>query len=146
MLNSSFEREKYLTFTMPYFFGPNVFVSKKGLPFMQDLASLGDMTLGVVSGYRLLEEIPRYYPDIKIKVLSSEEEGLIAVDQGKVDVYVGSLYSINLSIKQLNLQALKINGWISIQDKLRIGFTKSKTDLVPILRPLKIITLNLISI
>lgn len=132
MLNSSVGREKYLAFTIPYFFGPNVLVSKKDMPFMQDLTSIGNMTLGVVSGYRLLEEIPLYYPEIKIKVLSSEEEGLIAVDQGTVDVFVGSLYSINSSINQLNLRSLKINGWISLQDKLRIGFTKSNAHLIPI--------------
>lgn len=132
MLNSSLEREKYLAFTMPYFFGPNVLVSKQEVPFMQGLNSLGNMTLGVVSGYRLLEEIPLYYPDIKLKVVSDESEGLIAVEQGIIDVYVGSLYSINLTINQLNLHSLKINGWIALQDKLRIGFTKSNADLIPI--------------
>ncbi len=132
MLNSSIEREKYLAFTMPYFFGPNVLVTKKDVPFMQDLPAVGDMTLGVVSGYRLLEEIPLLYPDIRIKVLPSEKSGLKAVEQGKVDVFVGSLYSINLSINQLNLTSLKINGWISLQDKLRIGFIKSNANLVPV--------------
>jgi len=132
MLNRSIEREKYLSFTMPYFFGPNVLVSKKDVPFMQDLASVGNLTLAVVSGYRLLEEIPLYYPEIKIKIVSSEDEGLVAVEQGDVDVYVGSLYSINLTLNQLNLRALKINGWISLQDKLRIGFTKSNANLIPI--------------
>jgi diguanylate cyclase (GGDEF)-like protein len=132
LINSSAEREKYLAFTMPYFFGPNVLVSSKDLPFMQDLTAIGDMTLAVVSGYRLLEEIPLYYPDIKIKVVSSEKEGLIAVEQGEVDLYVGSLYSISLNINQLNLSSLKINGWISLQDKLRIGFTKHNAHLIPI--------------
>lgn len=132
MLNSSAEREKYLTFSLPYFFGPNVLVTKDGMPFIQDLTAIGDMTLGVVSGYRLLEEIPMYYPEIKIKVLSSEEAGLLSVNQGDIDAFVGSLYSINLSINTLNLQSVKINGWISLQDKLRIGFTKPNAHLTPI--------------
>ena len=132
MLNSSVEREKYLAFTIPYFFGPNVLVTKKDMPFMQDLTAIGNMTLGVVSGYRLLEEIPLYYPGIKIKVLSSEDTGLIAVEEGEIDVFVGSLYSINSTINHLNLKSLKINGWISLQDKLRIGFTKANAHLVPI--------------
>jgi diguanylate cyclase (GGDEF)-like protein len=132
MLNSTAEREKYLAFTMPYFFGPNVLISNKDMPFMQDLTAIGSMKLGVVSGYRLLEEIPLYYPGIEIKVLSSEEAGLVAVEQGEIDVYVGSLYSTNLSIKQLQLDSLKINGWISLQDKLRIGFTKSNAHLIPL--------------
>jgi diguanylate cyclase (GGDEF)-like protein len=132
MLNSTAEREKYLTFTMPYFFGPNVLISNNDMPFMQDLTAIGSMKLGVVSGYRLLEEIPLYYPGIEIKVLSSEEAGLVAVDQGEVDVYAGSLYSTSLSIKQLQLKSLKINGWISLQDKLRIGFTKPNAHLIPL--------------
>ena len=131
MLNSSVEREKYLAFTMPYFFGPNVLVTKKDIPFMQDLTAIGNMTLGVVSGYRLREEIPMYYPGINIKVLSSEKAGLIAVEQGEIDVFVGSMYSINLSLNQLSLKSLKINGWISLQDKLRIGFTKINAHFIP---------------
>ncbi len=99
---------------------------------MQDVNAIGDLTLGVVSGYRLLDEIPRYYPGVNIQVVPSEKDGLIAVEQGKIDVYVGSLYSINLRIQELELESLRINGWISIQDKLRIGFTKPNQALVPI--------------
>mgnify|MGYP003920163267 CR=1 FL=1 len=132
MLNSSAEREKYLSFTLPYFFGPNVLVSKNDIPFMQDVSAIGDLSLGVVSGYRLLDEIPLYYPGVNIHVVHSEEAGLVAVEQGVLDVYVGSLYSTNLLIQQLELTSLRINGWISIQDKLRIGFTKPNEALVPI--------------
>jgi diguanylate cyclase (GGDEF)-like protein len=132
MLNRTAERERYLNFTIPYFFGPNVLISNKDMPFMQDLTAIGTMTLGVVSGYRLLDEIPLYYPEIKIKILSSEEEGLIAVEKGEIDVYVGSLYSTNASINQLKLTSLKINGWIFLQDQLRIGFTKNKSHLIPL--------------
>lgn len=132
LLNSSVERESYLAFTMPYFFGPNVLVSKNHIPFMQDLSAIEDMTLGVVSGYRLLEEIPLYYPGVNIEVVPSEQQGLEAVEKGTIDVYVGSLYSINQIIEQRNFTSLKINGWISIQDKLRIGFTKPNAHLVPI--------------
>lgn len=132
MLNSSIEREKFLTFTIPYFFGPNVLVSKADIPFMQDVDSVGDMTLGIVSGYRLLEEIPKYYQNVNIKVVESEEAGLLAVENGLIDVFVGSLYSISLSLQQLKLKSLRVNGWISIQDKLRIGFTKKNEDLVSV--------------
>ncbi|WP_412971869.1 diguanylate cyclase [Glaciecola sp. MF2-115] len=132
LLNSSVERENFLSFTIPYFIGPNVLVSKKDIPFMQDLGAVGELTLGVVEGYRLVEYISRFYPDIKIQTVASEEDGLIAADKGLVDVYVGSLYSINLTINKLNLRYLKINGWISLQDQLRIGFTKPNAHLVPI--------------
>ncbi|GAA0811090.1 diguanylate cyclase [Colwellia asteriadis] len=131
MLNRTTEREKFLSFSMPYFFGPNVLVSKPNIPFMQGLPAIGDMTLGVVSGYRLLEEIPRNYPKMKLKIMDSEAQGLKAVEQGEIDVYAGSLYSINLTINQLELETLKINGWISLQDQLRIGFTKANAHLIP---------------
>ncbi len=132
MLNRSEEREKFLSFTMPYFFGPNVLVTQNNESFLQDLPAIGELTLGVVSGYRLLEEIPRYYPDINIVVLESELDGLLALNSGKIDVYVGSLFSINALMSQHNFNHLKINGWISIQDKLRIGFRKDQQSLIPI--------------
>lgn len=84
------------------------------IPFMQDVKAIGDMSLGIVSGYRLLEEIPKYYPNANIKVVASEEAGLLAVEEGSLDVFIGSLYSINLSMERLQLNDLRVNGWISI--------------------------------
>jgi hypothetical protein len=40
---------------------------------MQDVGAIGDLSLGVVSGYRLLDEIPLYYPSVNIHVVHSEE-------------------------------------------------------------------------
>lgn len=133
MLNHSPEREKYLSFTMPYFFGPNVLVTKKNRAFLQDLSSIGNARLGIVQGYRLQEEISRYYPTIKLVEMSSEVAGLKALDNGVIDVYVGSMFSVNARLNQLGLQSLRINGWISIQDALRIGVAKEHSALVPIL-------------
>lgn len=130
MLNSSQAREKYLSFSIPFFFGPNVFVTKKDQEFLQDFSSLGDLKLGVVSGYRLLETISQYYPWINVVQVPSEEEGLKALNNEEVDVYVGSLFSINLRLEQLALEDLKINGWTSVPDQLRIGFTKENEHLV----------------
>ncbi len=132
LLNRSEHRETYLAFSLPYFFAPNVLVTDKSTPFIQDLVSVGNKRLGVVRGYRLAEEIPLYYPELTVIKFDSESEGLSGLEQGKVDVYVGSLFSVNAKLRQLGFDDLRINGWISRQDELRIGFAKQNAYLLPV--------------
>ncbi|WP_404341474.1 diguanylate cyclase domain-containing protein [Pseudoalteromonas mariniglutinosa] len=130
MLNRSEEREQYLAFSLPYFFGPNVLVTKSDIPFLQDLSALGDRKLGVVAAYRLAEIIPQFYPNINRVLYNSEEEALHALDQDEIEVYVGSLLSVNMRLQQHGLTELKINGWVAMQDELRIGVIRSKQYLI----------------
>lgn len=132
LLNRSEERDKQLLFTRPYFFGPNVLVTNGDQEFIPDLNAVGDLRLGVVEGFRLVDEVERYYPHINMTVVPSEVEGLKALDSGDIDVYVGSLLTVNLRLNELGLTSLRINGWISIQDELRVGIVKSKPELVGI--------------
>ncbi len=132
LINRSEEREKQLLFTRPYFFGPNVLVTKKDQGFIPDLNAIGDLTLGVVQGFRLVEEVKRYYPNINVHLVMSETEGLKDLAAGTIDVYVGSLLTINSRLKELELTSLRINGWISTQDELRVGIIKSRPELVSV--------------
>lgn len=124
MLNRSDEREQYLSFSLPYFFGPNVLVTTNIQDYVQNLSSVGDQSVGVVKGYRLVNYIDRFHPNINKTLLSSEQEGLQKLAQGDIDVYVGSLLSITNKLKQPQFDQLKINGWIAVQDELRIGVIK----------------------
>ncbi len=132
LINRSEEREKQLLFSRPYFFGPNVLVTDRKQAFIPDLSTIGDLTLGVVEGFRLVEEVQRYHPDIDISLVSSEVEGLQKLDDGDIDVYVGSLLTVNARLRELGLSSLKVNGWTAIQDELRVGIIKSRPELTKV--------------
>lgn len=134
ILNRSEQRDKYLTFTLPYFFSSNVLVTKSAHPYIQSFNSLGAAKLAVVSNYRLSDYIDKYHPTINKFNVVNEFEGLKAVNEGELDVYVGSLLSITSKLQQIPGHQLKINGWVALQDELRIGVTKQHaTTLVPLL-------------
>ncbi|SEA50316.1 diguanylate cyclase [Alkalimonas amylolytica] len=133
MLNRSSEREQYLVFSDVYFRSPNVLVSLREQPFLQSLDNIGERSLAVPEGYRLLEYLAMHYPEIPIVLVQSEADGLTAVASGRADLFIGSLYSINALIQQQALYQMKIAGWVGLEDELRLGVITGLEPLIPVL-------------
>ncbi len=133
MLNRSPEREEYLHFTGVYFRSPNVLVSLREQPFLQSLDNIGDRSLAVPEGYRLLEYLANYYPQTQVLPVDNEASGLAAVAAGRADLFIGSLYSINALIQQQGLYHLKIAGWVGLEDELRMGVTAELAPYIPLI-------------
>lgn len=131
LLNITPERERYLLFSDSYFEAPNVLVSLKSEPFLQGFENIGNRSLIVPSGYRLVEYIQQYYPNVRLLFASSEKDGLEKVARGEADVFVGSMFSVNAYIQQKGLTELKISGWGGPPDELRFGVVKSQGELIP---------------
>ena len=131
MLNRTEERNPYLTFSQVYFYAPNVMVARKDQPFLQNFEHVDPRVMAVAAGYRLHEYLRNHYPQIKTLAVSTERDGLQAVADGRADLFVGSLYSINAYIQQDSLHDLKISGWGGPQDELRIGLTHDVANLLP---------------
>jgi diguanylate cyclase (GGDEF)-like protein len=123
LLNRTPAREEYLLFTQPFFFGPNVMVSNEENSFLHGYENIGDRRLGVVENYRNAEYIATYYPNIDLHVLASEGEGLEKVLSGELDLFIGSMLSINVQIQNRGLHSLRIVGWAEPQDKLSMGIS-----------------------
>lgn len=133
MLNRSASRDQYLQFSDVYFRSPNVLVSRRQQPFLQSIENIGNRSLAVPRGYRLLEYIQRYYPQTPLVLVENEPAGLEAVASGKADLFIGSLYSINSQVQQKSLYQLKIAGWVGLEDELRFGITKDYQKLIPLI-------------
>jgi diguanylate cyclase (GGDEF)-like protein len=133
MLNRSASRDQYLQFSDVYFRSPNVLVSLRQQPFLQSIENIGNRSLAVPRGYRLLEYIKRYYPQTPLVLVENEPAGLEAVASGKADLFIGSLYSINSQVRQKSLYQLKIAGWVGLEDELRFGITKDQQQLIPVI-------------
>ena len=131
MVNQSPNRNQYLDFSDVYFSAPNVLVSLKDQPFLQGFANVGSRSLAVTRHYRILEYIETYFPNIKTINVDNEQQGLNYVAEGKSDLFVGSMLSVNNYIQQRELYDLKITGWAGPEDKLRVAVTKPYNYLLP---------------
>lgn len=133
MLNKTPKREEYLSFSDVYYRSPNVLVSLRDQPFLQDFSGLKGKTLGVVKNYRITEYIEQYFPDINKVYVSSEDEGLSKVSEKQVDIFVGSMLSLNAKAQQYGYGNLKVAGWAGPEDKLRVGVIKGQEALLPLI-------------
>lgn len=133
MLNHSDDREQYLSFSDVYFRSPNVLVSMRREPFLQNMENIGNRSLAVPKGYRLIEHIQRYYPLTPVLLVENEAAGLKSVSEGKADLFVGSLYSVNRHVQQNDMYQLKVAGWLGLEDELRIGVIHKHQALLPLL-------------
>ncbi|MDP5040513.1 MAG: transporter substrate-binding domain-containing protein, partial [Paraglaciecola sp.] len=129
MLNASPEREKYLLFTRPFFVGANVLVSDSEQGFLQGYENIGEQMLGTVSNYRQAEYVKNYYPNIKLKLVETELAGLKSLASGEIDLFVGSLLSINAQIQKSGFSNLRIAGIAEPQDMLGMGVAGNDTEL-----------------
>lgn len=133
MLNKSDYRKQFLDFSLPYFEAPNILVARSGSPVLQGYAGIGDRLVGVVKGYRQVEYISRYYPEIRMTLISNEREGLVRLSNGDFDVMVGSLMSVNTHINNQNLNNLVIVGYAEPLDSLSFGVNKASGYIIPAL-------------
>lgn len=130
MLNRSPEREHYLRFTRPFFVGANVLVSQVEQPFFQGYENIGNQVLGAVAKYRQAEYVKTYYPHIKLKLVENELEGLRLLTDGEIDLFVGSLLSVNALIQNNGLSNLRIAGLAEPQDQLSMGVSNDDIELL----------------
>ncbi|GGP48709.1 diguanylate cyclase [Shewanella saliphila] len=130
ILNQTPKRDEYLSFSDIFFKSPNVLVSLKTQPFLQGFEHIGQRTLAIPKDYRLVEYIQQFYPHINTVLTKTERDGLEKVANGDVDVFVGSMFSVNAYIQQHGLTSLKIAGWGGPEDELRVGVIHAKKDLL----------------
>ena len=125
MLNRSPERETYLLFTQPYFVGPNVLVGNSEQTFLQGYENIGKQVVGVVKKYRQAEYLRNYYPHIELLAVDNELAGIRLLSEGKIDLFAGSLLSVNKLLQNEGLADLQIVGIAEPQDQLGMGVANS---------------------
>lgn len=130
MLNLSPEREKFLLFTQPYFNGTNVIVSRDEYNFIQSYENIGSQKLGAVASYRQAEYIANHYPEIDLHLVANETQGLQLLAEGQIDLFVGSLLSMNVKIQKNGFNNLHISGLAGPQDLLAMGVSNQNTALL----------------
>ncbi|TDR18516.1 diguanylate cyclase domain-containing protein [Marinicella litoralis] len=133
ILNKTTEREEFLYFSEVWYRAPNVLLSLKDEPFLQGLENIENRTVAMTEGYRITEYVLKHYPDINASLVANEVEGINAVINNEVDVFIGSMLSTNNYIQSNGYDEIKIAGWAGPEDLLRVGVTKQNQALIPII-------------
>lgn len=133
MLNESPSRKANMSFSQSYFTSTNVLYALSEGPLLAGFSSLTTQSIAVVKDYRLHYFLRDNFAFISIKPVLNESEGLALLDDGKVDLFVGSFYSSNQLIHDKAYRNLKIVGITELDDKLKVGVAKSHEFLIPII-------------
>jgi len=133
-LNQTPARDKWLIFTEPIFYDPNVFVTREEHPFIADPKNLSNESIALPRNTMVEERIRREYPNLKVIGTTSEEEAVGLVSDKKADMTMRSLIVAAYAIKKEGLFNLKIAGQLpEYSNKLRIGVLKNEQILRDIL-------------
>lgn len=113
-------RRAYLKFTTPYYAEPLVIVTKNTNDYILDFESVIDKEFAIVKENSFTEKLIQKYPDIKLRYVSSIEEGLQDVENGKYHGYIDVLMSCSYALKSKSNDNLRITG--QFYDKVKLSF------------------------
>ncbi|MEJ2247304.1 MAG: transporter substrate-binding domain-containing protein, partial [Acidobacteriota bacterium] len=127
------EREKFLNFTKPFISFPIVVATlKKGL-FVDSLSDLKGLRVGVVKGQFTHNLLETEHPDLELTTFENLTDGLVSLDDKKVDAFVDNLGSIIYQIDKQGLENIKIAAPTNYRYELSIGVRKDWPELVRLL-------------
>jgi len=126
------ERAKHLIFTDPIISFSTAIVTRKNSFFADSLTSLNGRTLALVEGYAVYELVLRDYPEINIITVPTMEEGLLRVNKGEMDAFMGVIAVINPYIENNDLDNLVISSFTEYKLDMSMAFRKGLEPLVEI--------------
>ncbi len=136
------QREKYLHFTTPYASMPLAIVVQNEREDIQTINDLKGKIVALNKGSYLHEWLVTNYPEIKLKLMTSNDLSLEEVSFSKVDAYIGNVAVSTYIIKTRYLSNLKIVGRIeNMNTDVSIAIAKENKILQSIIEK----TLNSIS-
>ncbi len=104
------EREKFWTFTRPYMKIPVVIIANADVTYIADIRELEGKKVAVVDGYAVADWIPRDFPTIELVRVKTVQEGLQALQRGKVFACIDNMLVAGYYMAKLKMTSLKIAG------------------------------------
>ncbi|MBF0195683.1 MAG: transporter substrate-binding domain-containing protein, partial [Magnetococcales bacterium] len=89
-ISKNSEREKYLNFTDPYFNVRYAILTNNKNESIKSLEDLDGHTVAIEIGYRLVEQLKKNNPKIRIIQVKDTQKALKMVSWGQADAYVGN--------------------------------------------------------
>ncbi len=127
-LNQTPLRDEWLLFTDPYFFDPNVLITRNEHDYISDLSGFSGEVMVLPEGTSIEERIRNDYPNLIILKAKSETEDFRMVEDGRAHMTLRSLTMAAYTIKKGGWFNLKISGEIpDYTNQMRIGVVKDKS-------------------
>ncbi len=126
------DRETYMIFSKPYLEIPLVMATKTDAPFIDKITSITDRQIGMVKGYAFNELLRNKYPTMKVVDVTSVQDGLEKVVEGKIFGFIGTLATVGYSIQRHFTGELKVSGKFDERWKLGVGARKDEPLLAQI--------------
>ena len=128
--------ENYLSFTKPYLSVPMVMVTRaNGGSSIKTFDDLSNKIVSVNRDSYINEWLEARYPDIKLKLSTSNKESLEMLSFGEVDAYIGNLAVTTYIINKYLLNNLKVVGRVNeLNTSLSVAIDKDKPLLFSIVK------------
>lgn len=126
------ERKKHFNFSKPYVTSPLAIVTSIHQPFVPDIESIGNRTIGLVRDYAFVDLLKRDYPELKIIEVDNIKQGLELVRKNQLYGMVGSLSAMGYAINQKYVGTLKISGTFKEQWALGVAVRNDAPELLSI--------------
>jgi len=103
------ERKEQVIFSQSYWSMPWAIIHQRQLGSQLDLTSFYGKKLSIIKGYYLPSIIRDKHPQISLQLVDNHNEGLLAVQQGKVDGFISNIVTASELIKRESLTVLAIS-------------------------------------
>ncbi len=127
------DRDAFLNFTENYLMTPLVVMTRTEPPRLRSLEQLNGRRVALVKHYSSSEQAIERYPQMQVLAVSSPLEGLLAVSDGRVEAYIGSLGVNTFTASRNGISNLKVNTSFS-ENGQSYGVRKDWPELVPLLQ------------
>ena len=129
---SDSDLRSHLTFTQDYISSPVVIVMNKDEDYVEGINQIKHQKIAVIKEYGYVPEIINKYPDLKLNIVNTLQEGLTAVSTGKVDALIATLAQASYHISELGINNIRIVGKTEFNTKLAFGMRKEFIPLIPL--------------
>ncbi|MFT7860141.1 MAG: transporter substrate-binding domain-containing protein [Sulfurimonas sp.] len=110
------KREKFGSFSKPYYSFKNYFITRKDAPKISSFSDLKDKRIGIVAGWQMEEYLKNNYPDIKVLKYKNLSSNYFGLSNNEIDVLIGTKEEFSFITHKLYIDNLKLDGWCSEYD------------------------------
>jgi|GEM_PF-287430 len=123
-------RKSQLVLSTEYWQTPWAILHPQYLGTQSKLRDFNGKKLAIVKGVYLIDYIQEHHPLIKLKIVKDREEGLLLLQQGKIEGYIDTVTSASQLLKQESLVSLMLSLIEGMQvDRSHFGIHKEKKEL-----------------
>ncbi len=129
---SDSDLQSHLSFTQDYISSPVVIIMNENEDYVEGINQIKYKKVAVIKEYGYVPEIIKGYPDLKLHIVDTLQEGLTAVSTGKIDALIATLAQSSYHISELGINNIRIVGKTEFSTKLAFGMRKEFAPLIPL--------------